>query len=56
MKEYKIKFSFKVNSEEWYWIKTFHTDNIDKSIIGYLETKELPFELIIKDIKWKKLN
>lgn len=56
MQEYKIKFSFKLNNEEWSWTKTFHTDNINKSIIGYLEHKELPFELTKEDIKWQEIQ
>ena len=49
--KYKVHFSFELNNQTWNFDKVFHTVNIEASIVGYLETKDLPLDLT--NLKYK---
>lgn len=49
--KYKVHFSFELNNQTWNFDKVFHTVNIEASIAGYLETKDLPLDLT--NLKYK---
>jgi len=43
--KYKVHFSFELNNQTWNFEKIFHTADIEASIEGYLETRDLPMDL-----------
>ena len=43
--KYKVHFSFELNNQTWNFEKIFHTSDIEASIVGYLETRDLPMDL-----------
>lgn len=49
--KYKVHFSFELNNQTWNFDKIFHTTNIEASIAGYLETRDLPMDLT--NLKYK---
>ena len=49
--KYKVHFSFELNNQTWNFDKIFHTVNIEASIAGYLETKDLL--LVLTTLKYK---
>ena len=49
--KYKVHFSFDLNNQIWNFEKIFHTSDIEASIAGYLETKDLPLDLT--NLKYK---
>lgn len=49
--KYTVLFSFELNNQIWTWDKIFHSPDIEASITGYLETKDLPLDLT--NLKYK---
>ena len=52
---YKVKFYFYNAGLEHYWIKRLFCTS-EKEIYNYLESKCLPFELKVEDIKFKVIG
>lgn len=53
--KYKVLFSFELNNQIWNFDKVFHSNDIEKSISGYLLLKNLPLDLVNLKYKIKKL-
>jgi hypothetical protein len=35
------------------WQKTFHSDNIEETVKGYLDKKDFPFEIKSEQVKYE---
>lgn len=53
--KYKVYFSFELNNQIWNFDKIFHSNDIEKSISGYLLLKNLPLDLVNLKYKIKKI-